>query len=114
MRLVRTMLAMVIAAALAVLPVGVSASGFAMPSDAVHAGMQLAAADVQLAAADMAMDDCCPDDMKGAPSHTADYKCGMGFCCAGGMIALAEVRAVRSELPPTAGSTVAIPPDQIV
>ena len=109
MRFVRTILAFAIAASLALLPVGASsAGGFAMVSGGAHSSMQMGASD------DMSMDDCCPDDVKGAPSHTDGYKCSMGFCCVGGAVALGDVRALRFEFLPAAATKVAIPADQIV
>ncbi len=107
MRLVRTILAFAISASLVMLPLGASAAGFAMSSGDSHSSMQMDASK------DMSMD-CCPDDMKGAPSHTDGYKCSMGFCCTGGAVALGAVSAMSSELLPVAGSKLAIPADQIV
>jgi hypothetical protein len=60
------------------------------------------------------MEDCCPDDMKGAPGHTDSYKCGMGFCCLGGVLAIVDVRADRFDFLRPAATTVLIPADQIV
>jgi hypothetical protein len=107
MRLVRTILAFAISASLVMLPLGASAASLAASSGESHAGMQMDAAN------GMSMD-CCPDDMKGAPSHTHDYKCNMGLCCAGGVVALGVARVTSSEILSTAGSKIAIPADQIV
>jgi hypothetical protein len=106
MRLVRTILTFAIAASLVMLPLGASAADFAIASVHDQSSMQMDASSDMM--------DCCPDDMKGEPSHTDGYKCGMGFCCAGGVVALDEVRATSSEFLPVAGSKVAIPADQIV
>src|SRR5690242_3283739 len=91
MRLVRTILAIAIAASLAVLPLGASATAHAMPSDDMQHGMQMAGH------GDMAMDECCPDDMKGTTSHANGFKCGMGFCCIGGALALGDIRPIAFE-----------------
>lgn len=107
MRFVRTILAFAIAMSLAMLPVGVSASSLAMSSDDVHAAMQMAGG------AEMSMDDCCPD-MKGPLSNAGDYKCGMGFCCVGGLVALDDIRPVAFGHFAVAASTIAIPEDQVV
>lgn len=107
MRLVRTILALVISASLAVLPLGASAAPFAASSGESHASMQMGAAD------GMSMD-CCPDDMKGAPSHNHDHKCNMGLCCAGGAVALGDARIMSSEILSAAGSKIAIPADQVL
>ncbi|WP_298241728.1 hypothetical protein [uncultured Bradyrhizobium sp.] len=107
MRFVRTILAFVIAMSLAMLPVGASASGLAMSSDDMQAAMQMGGD------AGMSMDDCCPD-MKGAGSQPAGYKCGMGFCCVGGMIVLADVRPAAFGHFAIVASTLPIPEDQVV
>jgi hypothetical protein len=108
MRLVRTILALAIAASLALMPVGASAAGFAMSSGDAHSGMQMGAS------TDMSMDDCCPDDMKRMPSHTDGDECGMGFCCVGGTVALGDVGTVGFRFLRAAATEVAIPTDQIV
>ncbi|MBR0687940.1 hypothetical protein JQ612_05545 [Bradyrhizobium manausense] len=105
MRFVRTILALAIAISLAMLPVGASAAQPAMSSDmqtTMHMGGE----------PEMSMDDCCPD-MKGTASHAA-YKCGMGFCCVGGIIALGDVRPVAFEYLAVAASKIALPADQVV
>lgn len=107
MRLVRTILAFAIAVSLAMLPLGASAAGYAMSSDEMHATMHMAGH------GDMAMDDCCPDDMKGTASHKDGYKCGMGFCCIGGALALGEVRVLGFEFLFLPASKIAIPADQV-
>ncbi len=107
MRLVRTILAFAIAVSFAMLPLGASAAGFAMSSGDIHSSMQMDAAE------GMSMD-CCPDDMKGAPSHTHDYKCKMGLCCAGGVVTLGVARVMSSEILSTAGTEIAIPADQVL
>lgn len=108
MRFVRTILAFAIAVSLAVLPLGASAAGLAMSSDDMQASMHMAGH------ADMSMDDCCPDDMKGTTSHTNGDKCGMGFCCIGGTIVLGDIRPIAFKFIALAASKVAIPADQIV
>lgn len=108
MRLVRTILAFAIAISLAMLPLGASAAGYAKSSDEMHATMHMPGGD------DMAMDDCCPDDMKGTASHKDGDKCGMGFCCIGGAVALGEVRVLGFEFFFVPASKIAIPADQVV
>lgn len=107
MRIVRTVLAFAIAISLAVLPAGVSASGLAVSSDDMHAAMIMSGDDA------MSMDDCCPD-MKGTGSDTGAYKCGMGFCCVGGTVALADLRPLAFEFLAVAAGKTAIPADQVV
>lgn len=107
MRFVRFILAFAIALSLAMLPVGASAAGLAMSSDDMQMSMHMGGD------SDMSMDDCCPD-MKGTPSHTGGYKCGMGFCCVGGIMALGDIRPVAFQYRPADASKVAIPADQVV
>ena len=107
MRLLRTLLAFAIAASLALLPVGASAAAFVMAQNDADATMQMDAS------ADMSMHDCCPDNTKGAPSHTDGYKCPMGFCCAGGAIALDDVRPAAFEFLGAGARKLAIPADQV-
>jgi hypothetical protein len=107
MRFVRTILAFAIAISLAMLPVGVSASHLAMSPDDMQASMQMGGD------AEMSMDDCCPD-MKGRASNTGDYKCGMGFCCVGGLVALDDISPVAFGHFAVAASKIAIPEDQVV
>ena len=103
MRFVRTMLAFAIVVSLAMLPLGASAVGHAIPSD----DMQMAVHN------DMSMNDCCPDDMKAPVSHM-DGKCIMSFCCTSGALALGDVRSVQLRLFAVAANTVAIPADQVI
>ncbi|MCP3381747.1 MULTISPECIES: hypothetical protein [unclassified Bradyrhizobium] len=107
MRFVRTILAFAIAISLAMLPVGVSAASPAMPSHDMQMSMHMDGD------ADMSMDDCCPD-MKGTGSHSVGYKCGMGFCCVGGIIALADIRPVAFEFLAVAAGKMTLPEDQVV
>jgi len=106
MRLVRTILAFAIAASLVMLPLGASATSFAMASIDDQSDMQVGAS------TDMSMD-CCPDDMKGMPSHTDGYKCNMGVCCIGA-VALGDVRSIAFHFPPVTATKIAIPLDQVV
>jgi hypothetical protein len=103
MRLVRTMLALAIAASLTLLPIGASAVGFMLGQGDAESSMHMGAS------TDMSMDDCCPDP----PAQTDHYKCPMGFCCAGA-IAMSEVRAVGFQFLPATASRVGIVADQIV
>lgn len=106
MRLVRTILALVIAASLALLPVGVSAgTSMTVQSDA-ESSMRMDAAP------DMSMD-CCPDGMKTAP-HQDDMKCPMSFCCTYAATALNEVAAIRFDFHSAAVSRIVMPGDQVV
>lgn len=107
MRFVRTILAFAIAVSLVMLPLGASAAGHAMSSDDMQTATQMADH------VDTSMD-CCPDDTDGKTSHTDGYKCGMGFCCIGGAIALGDVRPIAFGFFAVAAIKVAIPSDQVV
>jgi len=117
MRLIRTILAFAIALSLAMLPVGASAARVAMATDGMQmhmAGEQMQHHQMHVAGhAEMSMDDCCPDGMKGTASHTGGYKCGMGFCCVGGALALSDIRPVAFEFLVATASKLAIPADQV-
>ena len=117
MRLVRTILAFAIALSLAMLPVGASAAGVAMSPQGAQmhmAGDQMHHHQMHMAGqAEMSMDDCCPDGMKGTASHTGGYKCGMGLCCIGGALALGDITPVTFEFLAVAASKLAIPADQV-
>ena len=108
MRLLRTILALAIAASLALLPMGASAvAGISMSSGDVQISMDMGAS------TDMSME-CCLDDMKGMPVHPAGNKCGMGMCCVGGTVALGDVGIVGFRFLRPAATEVAIPADQII
>jgi hypothetical protein len=118
MRLVRTILAFAIALSLAMLPIGASAAGFAMPADGMQmhmAGHQMHHHEMHVAGqTEMSMEDCCPDGMKGTASHTDGDKCGMGFCCVGGALAVSDIRTIAFEFLSLTASKLAIPADQVV
>ncbi len=108
MRFVRTILALAIAISLAMLPVGASAASLAMSSGDMQTTMHMSGG------ADMSMDDCCPNDVKGTGSPAGGYKCGMGLCCVGGTIALDDVRPIAFAFLAVAASKIALPEDQVV
>jgi hypothetical protein len=108
MRLVRTILAFAITVSLAMLPVGTLAAGLTMASDDVQMSMHMSGD------AAMSMDECCPDDMKGTNAPAGSHKCRMGFCCAGGTLALDDVRALEFVFFAIPASKLAIPADQVV
>ena len=103
MRLVRTILAFAIAASLVMLPLGASANVLSMPTDDAPTSMQMGASN------DMSME-CCPDDVKGVPSHIDGYKCNMGILA----VALGDVRPIAFHFLPVAATKIVIPVDQVV
>ncbi len=113
MRLVRMVMALMIALSLAMLPTaGLAVSVPDLKSQPATEGM---AKEMAMASElSGAMDECCPDHMKSAPSHTAGYKCNMGLCCAGGSLARGDVAPIGFVFLSASASKVAIPADQIV
>jgi hypothetical protein len=112
MRLVRTTLALMIAAALALLPVGASAFGFARAVDQAAAAMQADTPDDMAGmASTMAMDDCCPDS-KAPPCNGDSGKCPLGFCVAP-CVNLTDVAGLRFDFPPLGRTALPIPADQV-
>ncbi|TPQ28554.1 hypothetical protein C2U70_29355 [Bradyrhizobium guangdongense] len=108
MRFVRTILAFAIAVSLAVLPLGASSAGYAMPSDDMQTSMHMADH------GDMAMADCCPDEMQGTTSNSTGDKCRMGFCCIGGILVLGDVSPLAFGLLTLTASKIVIPADQVL
>jgi hypothetical protein len=114
MRLVRTALALTIAAALALLPVGASAAGLVRAVDQAAAAMQADMPDDMAGApmaSDMAMDDCCPDT-KAPPCNGDGGKCPLGFCVAP-CVGLTDVATLRFDFPPLGRTAMPIPADQV-
>ena len=112
MRLVRTTLALMIAAALALLPVGASAHGLVRAVDQAAAAMHADMPDDMAGMAnDMAMDDCCPDT-KAPPCNGDGGKCPLGFCAAP-CVGLTDVAALRFDFPPLGRTAMPIPADQV-
>lgn len=108
MRLVRTILAFAIAISLAMLPIGASAAGVTTSSGDMRTSMHMSGG------VGMSADDCCPGDMKGATSHKDGYKCRIGLCCAGGIVAFGDVRAIAFETLAVTATKIALPDDQVV
>jgi hypothetical protein len=113
MRLVRTMLVIAISAALALLPVGASAAGFAGAGDhGVVAAQADGSTDMSIADMsmdEMSMDDCCPH----AKANPCDgTTCPLGFCVAP-CVGLADVSSLRFDFPAASANALPIPADQV-
>lgn len=111
MRLVRTMMALVIALSVAMLPAaGSAASVFKSTSQAVTEAM----ADDMAMASDMsgAMD-CCPDNVKTKPCDHPSGQCPMALCAVQ-FVNLAFVAGFRFEFPLVEGNPLPILVDQVV
>jgi hypothetical protein len=114
MRFVRAILAFVIAAALAALPVGASGVAFATSPQSMPSSMHMHMHMDMDTGTDMSMRDCCPDGKTGAPFQTDDGKHHLGFCCDSGTVALGDVRAVAFEFSRAPSKKISIPADQVL
>jgi hypothetical protein len=113
MRLLRTMMALVIALSVAMLPAaGLAASVVKSTSQATSGAMTKHMA----MRSDMpgAMDECCPDHVKGKPCNQPSDQCPLACCCAGQPLSLASTAILRFDVPMIAGSPLPIPVDQVV
>ncbi len=112
MRLVRTMLALVIALSVAMLPTVGSATSII--KSASQAAAEATARDMTTAS-DMsgAMDECCPDHAKAKPCEQPSGQCPPAFC-ATPAVNLAFAAAFRFDSPMVAGNPLPIPVDQVV
>jgi hypothetical protein len=112
MRFVRTMMAMVIALSVAMLP----AAGAALPivKSAPQAAAEAMAKDMGMAS-DMfgAMDECCPDHAKAGPCDQPSDQCPPAFCSIQ-TVNLAFAAAFRFDFPMIASDPLPIPTDQVV
>jgi hypothetical protein len=120
MRLVRTIMAVMIALSVAMLPVAGSAASIAdatqdaadlMSSAAKAMSMQMAMSD--MSGTMHAMDECCPDHMKAKPCDQPTHQCPVG-CCTASPTSLASAAVTRLDVPVAAGQLLPIPVDQVV
>lgn len=115
MQCLRTSLAVMIAIALALLPIGASVAGFVRIGDQA-ATVQLGSPHEQMGSPDdmsaaMAMDECCPD-AKANPCNHDGGKCPLG-CCVVPFVGLADAGGLRFDVPPLRRDAVLIPADQV-
>ncbi len=111
MRVIRTMMVLIIALSVALLPTVASAASV-IHSASQDASMSMSA-DMTMSF-DMlaAMDDCCPDSSKaksgGQPCHQ-----GPMACCVGAVFSLADTAAFRLDSPVAVARLLPLPEDQV-
>jgi hypothetical protein len=111
MRLVRTMMALVIALSVAMLP---AAGAAASVIKSVPQASTSAMADDMAMTSDMSgVMDCCPDFAKSRPCDHPSGQCPMAFCAVQ-LVNLAFAAAFGFDLPLVAGTPLPIPTDQVV
>lgn len=108
MRLLRTMLALMIALSVALLPQAGSVA-FIVKS-APHAASESMAMETD--ASDV-MDECCPDHGKSKPCDQPTDRCPMVFCAVQ-PVNLAATDPFRFDFPMTAATPLPLPADQVV
>jgi hypothetical protein len=106
------MMALVIALSVAMLPAaGLAASVVKSTSQATSEAMTKHMA--MSSHMPGAMDECCPDHVKGKPCNQPSDQCPMA-CCAGQPMSLASTAIFRLDVPVIAGNPLPIPVDQVV
>ncbi len=111
MRLVRTMMALVIALSVAMLPAaGVAAS---IVKSAPQAASEAMAKDMAMTSDMLGAMDCCPDDAKTTPCDHPSGQCPMALCAVQ-FVNLAFVAGFRFEFPLVEGNPLPILVDQVI
>ncbi|WP_024506462.1 hypothetical protein [Bradyrhizobium sp. ARR65] len=119
MRLIRTIIAAMIALSVAMLPVAGFAAPIVNPTQDVADQMSGAADAMEMAmVTDMsgtmgAMDECCPDHMKAKPCDQPAHQCPVA-CCTAPLTGLANAAITLLDVPMVAGRPLPIPVDQVV
>ena len=111
MRLFRTILALVTALSMAMLPM----AGAAMSGSIAHGVAEVASQEMAIVTCDVpeATDDCRADQTKANLCDRPSDQCPLAFCAAqSGTIA--DITSFRFDFPIVAGSPLSIPEDQIV
>lgn len=111
MRLLRTMMALVIALSVAMLPAAGAAVSIAKSSP--QAATEMMAEDMTMSSDMPSAMDCCPDSAKDKRCDHPNGQCPMAFCAAQS-INLALATAFRFDFPLVAGNPLPIPVDQVV
>ena len=112
MRWFRTMLAMMIALSVAMLPAAGSAAPIVKSEPSVAS--KTMAKDIAMAS-DMsdAMDECCPDHGKSRPCDQPNDHCPLAFCAAQ-LVNLASADLFHFDVPITAATLLPLPADQVL
>ncbi len=111
MRLLRTMMALVIALSVAMLPAAGAAVSIVKSSPQVATEMM--AEDMTMSSDMPSAMDCCPDSAKDKRCDHPNGQCPMAFCAVQS-INLALATAFRFDFPLVAGNPLPIPVDQVV
>lgn len=111
MRLLRTMMAVVIALSVAMLPAAGAAVSIVKSSP--QAATEMMAEDMTMSSDMPSAMDCCPDSAKDKRCDHPNGQCPMAFCAAQS-INLALATAFRFDFPLVAGNPLPIPVDQVV
>jgi hypothetical protein len=112
MSFVRTIMVLVIALSLAMLPTAGSA---ALRLAAKAQGTSVDMPDEMAMPSEMsaAMHDCCPEHAKSESKDHSSQQCPMA-CCAVQLVSIADAAAFRLDFPIAVGTSLPIPVDQIV
>jgi hypothetical protein len=112
MRFFRTMIALLIALSVAMLPAAGSAASVVKSEP--RAASEAMAKDMTMAS-DMSdvMDECCPDHANTKPCDQPNDQCPMAFCAVQ-LVNLASVDVFRFDFPITAATLLPLPADQVV
>ncbi len=111
MRLVRTMMALVIALSVAMLPAAGAAASIVKSSP--QATTEMMAEDMAMSSDRPAVMDCCPDPAKDKRCDHPNCQCPMTFCAAQS-VNLAFASAFRFDFPLVPGDPLPIPVDQVL
>jgi len=108
MRLSRTILALVTALSVAMLPMAGAANSGSMAHEVASQEMAVVSSDVP-----EAMDDCCADQIKANPCDQPSDQCSLAFCeSQSGTIA--DVTSFPFDFPIVTGNPLPIPVEQVV
>jgi hypothetical protein len=110
MYLVRTIVVLVIALSVAMLPTAGSA-GFVLGSKAQ--GTAVNTPDKMPSEMPSTMDDCCPEHAKNKSKDHSSHQCPVA-CYAGQLVSIADTAGFRLDFPIAAVASLPIPADQVV
>jgi hypothetical protein len=111
MRLSRTILALVTALSVAMLPM----AGAAISGSMAHGLAEVASQEMAIVTSDVqeALDDCCSDQTKANPCDRPSDQCPLAFC-ASQSGTIADITSFPFDFPIVAGNPLPIPVDQVV
>jgi hypothetical protein len=112
MHLVRTIMVLVIALSVAMLPTAGSAA-FMLGSKAQGTSVDTPGEMAMPSEMPSAMDDCCPDHAKSESEDHSSHQCPVA-CCMGQLVSIADTAGFCLDFPIAAGTSLPIPADQVV